>query len=62
MALIDMKSQYGPTNANGKPGTGKTVDLLGFETKKGVVAASSLYALTTKPGTAPAKYGDQIFE
>jgi hypothetical protein len=61
MALIDLKSEYGPTNSNGKKGTGKQVDLLGYETGTGVVSATSKYALATKPGTAPARYGDQIF-
>ena len=58
MPLKDMKSQYGPTNANGKPTTGVTVDTLAFENGKGLQASVSTYGPTTPKGKAPAKYGD----
>ena len=53
MALVDMKSQYGPFNAVGKPGTGEKIDTLAFEKapeNTGVIGASSRYAPQSKPG------------
>ena len=56
MALIDMKSTYGPQNPVGKPGTGQDVDVLAYETGKGFTDVNSTYGPITAVGTTPTKY------
>jgi len=56
MPLEDMKSQFGPTNANGKPTTGTTVDTLAYENGQGLQAAASQFGPTTPKGKSPKKY------
>ena len=58
MPLKDMKSQYGPTNENGKPTTGTTVDTFAYENGEGLQNAASKYGPSTPRGKTPTKYGD----
>jgi len=56
MPLEDMKSQLGPTNENGKPTTGTTVDTFAYEDGKGLQTAASKYGPISKPGKTSEKY------
>ncbi len=54
MALKDMKSMLGPTNAIGTPGTGEVNDLFGnFEGGSNLEGPKSRYATAEANGSKP---------
>jgi len=60
MALEDLKSQYGPFNDKGTPGTGEKVDLNAFEgVKGGIKGVKSKYSTSEENGVKPT--GTDVF-
>ena len=53
MALENQKSQLGPTNKIGQPGTGEVKDTLAFEGMGGLTSARSKYQTLEKLGSKP---------